>query len=78
MNSALKTSLIILGFLSAILILSQLVMGLLIVQGADAKMIKMHQHSGYLTVSVALIYILLSLSKIISIPSRSKSETHSS
>ena len=78
MNAALKTTLIILGFLSAILILSQLAMGLLIVQGADAKMIKMHQHSGYLTVTVVLVYILFSLSKIISIPTQSKPESHSS
>ena len=77
MNSALKASLIVLGFLSAILILSQLAMGLLIVQGAGAKMIKIHQHSGYLTVTVALVYILFSLSKIISIPSREKSESRS-
>ena len=68
-----KPFLIILGFLSALLIIAQLVMGLLIVNGADDKMIKMHQHSGYMTVGAALIYIFLSLLKIISTPDSSKS-----
>jgi hypothetical protein len=72
MSSTLKTTLVILGTLSTILIVSQLVLGLLIVNGADAKLVKTHQHSGYLTVTVALIYILFSLAKLISLPTKPK------
>jgi len=60
-----KALLIILGFLSAILIISQLVMGLLILQG-QASMRTAHQHSGYLTVAVSLLYIGWSLATIAS------------
>jgi Mg2+ and Co2+ transporter CorA len=59
-----KAVVLILGFLSALLIVAQLVMGLLLVNGAELKMKTMHQHSGYLTVTVVLVYIALSLSKI--------------
>ena len=66
----------ILGLLAALLIVSQLVMGLLIVKGGGsielAKLIKAHQHSGYLTVTVVLLYIALSLSAIVSTPTRPK------
>jgi hypothetical protein len=58
-----KPFLIILGFLSAVLIISQLVMGLLILQG-QVTMRTAHQHSGYLTVAVTLIYIGWSLATI--------------
>ena len=58
-----KPFLMIAGFLSAALIIAQLVMGLLIVQG-QASLIKAHQHSGYLTVAVSLIYIVWSLTVI--------------
>ncbi len=51
-----KPFLLILGFLAAVLIVSQLVMGLLILQG-QASMRTAHQHSGYLTVAVTLVYI---------------------
>jgi hypothetical protein len=60
-----KPFLIILGFLAAILIISQLVMGLLILQG-QASMRTAHQHSGYLTAAVTLIYIFWSLAVIAS------------
>jgi peptidase E len=77
MNPKLKPILFILGLVAALLIVSQLVMGLLIVRGGGsfdlAKLMKAHQHSGYLTVTVALIYIGLSLSAILAIPSRPKS-----
>lgn len=65
-----KPFVMILGFLSAVLILAQLTMGQLILSGHDPKMIKMHQHSGYLTVVVTLLYILLSLIAIASAPRR--------
>ncbi len=58
-----KALLMIVGFLAAILIVSQLVMGLLILQG-QTSMLKAHQHSGYLTVAVNLIYIGWSLAVI--------------
>jgi len=62
----------ILGFLSAALILAQLTMGQLIVSGHDPKLIKMHQHTGYLTVVVSLIYILVSMVAIASLPRKPK------
>jgi hypothetical protein len=61
-----KPFLMIAGFLAAILIIAQLVMGLLILQG-QTSMIKAHQHSGYLTVAVTLIYIGWSLAVIASV-----------
>ena len=63
--------LLILGTLSALLIVSQLVMGQLILSG-QAEWIKRHQHSGYLTVVVALVYIGFSLVTIASMPRREK------
>ena len=62
-----KPFLMIVGFLAAILIVSQLVMGLLILQG-QSTMRTAHQHSGYLTVAVSLIYIAWSLTVIASAP----------
>ncbi|AGA29803.1 hypothetical protein [Singulisphaera acidiphila] len=64
-----KPFLMILGILSALLIVAQLVMGQLILSG-QAEWVKRHQHSGYLTVVVALLYIVLSLPKIASLPKR--------
>ena len=66
-----RVFLLILGTLSALLIVSQLVMGQLILSG-QAEWVKRHQHSGYLTVVVALIYIVLSLGVIASGPKREK------
>jgi cytochrome bd-type quinol oxidase subunit 1 len=43
------------SFLAAALVLAQLVMGQLILSGAD--LIKAHQHSGYATVTICLIYV---------------------
>jgi hypothetical protein len=62
-----KLILLILGFLAAVLISSQLVMGLLILQG-QASMRTAHQHSGYLTVAVSMVYIAWSLATIASMP----------
>jgi hypothetical protein len=66
-----KPFLMILGILSALLIVTQLVMGQLILSG-QVQWIKRHQHSGYLTVVVALVYIVLSLSVIASKPKRDR------
>ena len=60
-----KPFLLITGFLAAVLIVAQLVMGQLIVKG-QASLRKAHQHSGYLTVAVTLIYIGWSLAAIAS------------
>jgi hypothetical protein len=62
--------LLFLGFLSAILIVSQLGMGLMILNG-EASWAKSHQHTGFLTVAVTLVYIALSM---IAIASNSKRE----
>jgi hypothetical protein len=64
-GKAMKAFLMIVGFLAAILIVSQLVMGLLILQGQNS-MRTAHQHSGYLTVAVTLTYIGWSLAVIAS------------
>src|SRR5205823_14289365 len=69
LGRTMKPLLLILGFLAAVLIIAQLVMGLLILQG-QASMRTAHQHSGYLTVAVTLIYIAWSLATIASMPKR--------
>lgn len=60
-----RIGLMILGTLAAILIVTQLVMGQLIL-GGQPQFIKGHQHTGYLTVVVSLVYIALSLAVIAS------------
>ncbi|CAN5644439.1 hypothetical protein BH23PLA1_BH23PLA1_24720 [soil metagenome] len=72
MNSAVKWTLIVLGVLSALLIVSQLVLGLQILGGAAPAVQTAHQHSGYMTVVVSLLYIAGSLVAIGSIRSRPK------
>jgi hypothetical protein len=62
-----KPLLIALGSLATILIIAQLVMGQLIVSG-NVRLVKAHQHSGYLTVVVSLLYIALSLPRIAATP----------
>jgi len=66
-----KPFLMIFGVISALLIVSQLVMGRLILSG-QGEWIKRHEHSGYLTVVVALIYIVFSLIAIASMPKRER------
>lgn len=60
-----KPLLLITGVLAAILIVFQLVMGLLILQG-QVKWRVAHQHSGILTVAVTLLYIGWSMAIIAS------------
>jgi hypothetical protein len=62
-----KSVLIVLGVLSALLIVAQMVMGLLIRNG-QASLRTAHFHSGSLMALVALAYIALSLSAIVSRP----------
>jgi hypothetical protein len=66
-----KPFLMIVGFLAAALIILQMVMGLLILQG-QSSMRTAHQHSGYLTVVVSLIYIGWSLMVIATSPKRNE------
>jgi hypothetical protein len=68
-----KVLLLVLGSLAALLIVGQLVMGQLILSGR-ASLIKAHQHSGYLTVVVVLVYIGLSMATIASATKRGPSE----
>jgi hypothetical protein len=70
-SKPMKPFILILGVLSAGLIIVQLVLGLLILQG-QASMRTAHQHSGYLTVAVTLIYIGWSLAVIASLPRRGR------
>lgn len=65
-----KALLILLGFLAAVLIIGQLVMGQMIVASHDPHIVKAHQHSGYAAVVVSLVYITLSLLAIASEPKR--------
>ena len=60
-----KPLLLIIGLLAAILIVGQLVMGQLILQG-QATWRTAHRHSGYLTVAVTLLYIGWSMAVIAS------------
>ena len=71
MTSAMKAFLLILGLLTAILILMQLVMGQLIVSGR-ADLIKTHQHTGYTAVVLALVYVGVSVKAILGIPTQAK------
>ena len=78
MNTKWKTILIAFGMLAGVLLISQFAMGLLIVRGNAgqplpyeipvAKLIKAHHHSGYATVSVALVYVIMSLGALIRTP----------
>jgi hypothetical protein len=62
-----KVLLLVLGFLSAILLIVQAVMGILIRTGeASIGLRTAHFHSGTLMVLIALAYIALSLSVIYS------------
>jgi hypothetical protein len=64
-----KPFLIVLGFLAAALIIGQLVLGQLILNDrTNLGLVKAHQHSGYTAVVVALLYIGLSLPRIIATP----------
>ncbi len=60
-----KPLLLMTGVLAAILIIFQLVMGLLLLQG-QVRWKTAHQHSGYTAVAVTLIYIGWSMAVIAS------------
>jgi hypothetical protein len=73
MSSASKAFLLILGLLTAVFIVGQLVMGQLILSDPGNLVLrKAHRHSGYTTVVLAIIYVVFSLRVIVSIPTRAK------
>lgn len=71
MSAATKTTLVILGLVTAAFLVSQLVLGQLIL-GGRVNLIKTHQHTGYTTVALGIVYLVLSLRAIASLPTRSK------
>ena len=72
MSSGKKTFLVILGVLTALFLIGQLGLGLTIVNGKAnpniMKIIAAHQHTGYTTVGLALVYVVASLVAIIRLP----------
>lgn len=73
MSSGKKTFLVILGVVTALFLLAQLGLGLTIVNGKAnpniLKIIAAHQHTGYTTVGLALVYVIASLLVIVRLPS---------
>ncbi len=63
-----KMSLIVLGTLAAMFMIAQLVMGLLLA-GGQVNLRAAHQHTGYTTVVLGLIYIGLSMTWLLRLPS---------
>lgn len=75
MTGSRKLLLILLGTVSGFLMVGQLALGQLILSGAMGtreKLIKAHQHTGYTTIAVSLVYVLLSLWTIINAPTKPK------
>ena len=62
-----KISLIVLGALAAAFMIAQLVMGLLLA-GGQVNLRTAHQHTGYTTVVLVLIYIALSMTWLLRMP----------
>lgn len=69
-----KLTLVVLGIISAVAITVQLILGQLISSG-NTHLVKAHQHSGYTTVVLALIYIMMSLATIFSMPAEPSGKT---
>lgn len=72
MSQSKKAFLMVLGGLSAVLIVSQFVMGMWILSGGGPGLRKAHQHSGYMTALIVLAYSVMSLLAIAAMPSRPK------
>lgn len=68
MSGSKKIVLIVLGALSAILIVAQFVLGLLSKYGDSPTLLKTHEHLGYTAVVVILIYLFLSLATVAALP----------
>ena len=69
MTSAMKGLLVVLGLLTAVFILTQIVLGQLIL-GGRADLVKTHQHSGYTAVVLSLAYVAVSMRVLLNIPTR--------
>lgn len=69
MSATKRTFLILLGSLAAVGLLAQVVLGQLILSG-QTKLIKTHQHTGYTTVVLGLIYLGASMAAIAALPVR--------
>lgn len=65
MTHRLKTAAILLGILSAVAIVAQLGLAIVILSGGSTKIRTAHQHTGYLTVALTLVYIALSLTLLL-------------
>lgn len=73
MSRKLKTGLVLLGMVAAVLIVTQLTLGLIIANSGSSpdirRWIKIHQHTGYLTVGVVLVYVVGSVAALVRSPS---------
>jgi hypothetical protein len=72
MTARWKVLIISFGILSAIALAAQLALALMILSGGGTAVRKAHQHTGYLTVAITLLYLALSLATVIRIPIRSR------
>ena len=72
MSQSLKIILGLLALATLALLISQVTLGQLIVNGYSGphNLRKIHQHSGYLTVGTAILYVLTSSVAILRIPAR--------
>lgn len=69
MSATKRAILLILGALTAIFLVAQVVLGQLILSGR-ANLIKAHQHTGYTTVVLGLVYLAVSMTAILALPAR--------
>ncbi len=82
MTGTKKIVLFLLGLLNGLFILAQLALGLTIVTGKSNpqiqqvmnKLITSHQHTGYVTVALTLVYIAVSLAAIARVPTIARGE----
>lgn len=69
MSATKRAVLILLGALTAVFLVAQVVLGQLILSGR-ANLIKAHQHTGYTTVALGLVYLAASMIAILALPVR--------
>lgn len=77
MSGPTKLLLILLGTVSGFLLTAQLVLGQVLAAGGTGgreKLIKAHQHTGYLAIALALTYVLTSIWSIINAPTKPKAQ----
>lgn len=71
MTATKKIVLTVLGTIATALLIGQLVMGLLLA-GGRTNLITAHQHTGYIAVPLAVLYITLSLVWTLNLPTRQR------